>query len=100
MPTVTVEPDVLAKFKQLFEDEGNDEAKFRIKEVKVGGGCKSHIELRVSLDEAEDPDEEVYLDVDGVPFVISNDMLESYGDAYRIFNNTELNIPGVQALNH
>ncbi len=53
----------------------------------------------MSLDEAEDPDEEVYFDVDGLPFVISNEMLDSYGEDYKIFNNTELNIPGVEALN-
>ncbi len=38
MPNVTIDPDVLARFKELFEEEDNDEAKFRIKEVKVGGG--------------------------------------------------------------
>lgn len=53
----------------------------------------------MSLDEAEDPDEEQYVKVEGLPFVVSNDVIDSYGETYEIFINTELNIPGVRAVN-
>ena len=45
------------------------------------------MELRVSLDEREDPDEEQELSVDGVPFVVSNDVIDSYGEKYKIVVN-------------
>ena len=38
MLEVTLTPEIAAKFRSLFEEEGNDDAVFRIKEVKVGGG--------------------------------------------------------------
>ena len=99
MLKIGIEPEIVERFKALFEEEDNDEALFRIKEVKVGGGWKSHLELRVSLDEAEDPDEEVYIKVEGLPFVVSNDVIDSYGETFEIYTDKEHNIPGVRALN-
>ena len=96
MISITLTPDISAKFKELLEQEANDEAVFRIKEVKVGGGWKSHLELRVSLDEREDPDEECEVTVDGMPFVVSNDVIDSYGEQYSIAAQ-ESGIPGVTA---
>lgn len=99
MLKISIEPKIIEKFKTLFAEEDNDDAMFRIREVKVGGGCKSHIELRVSIDEAEDADEEQYVTVEGLPFVISNDVIDSYGENYEIYTHPEQNIPGVRALN-
>lgn len=38
----------------------------------------------MSLDEREDPDEEIEITVDGVPFVVSNEVIDSYGSVYAI----------------
>jgi len=38
MLTITLAPGVADRFKGLLAQENNDEAVFRIKEVKVGGG--------------------------------------------------------------
>ncbi len=51
------------------------------------------------MDEAEDPDEEVYIKVEGLRFVVSNDVIDSYGETYEIYTDTEHNIPGVRAIN-
>ena len=37
------------------------------------------MELRVSLDEREDPDEEQEIEVEGLPFVVNEDVIDSYG---------------------
>lgn len=38
MLNITVAPEVLAKFKELLAEEDNEDAVFRIRETKVGGG--------------------------------------------------------------
>lgn len=42
------------------------------------------MELRVSLDEREDPDEEVEVEVDGMPFLTTNEVIDSYGEKFTI----------------
>lgn len=42
------------------------------------------MELRVSLDEREDADEEEEVTVEGLPFVASLDVIDSYGSVYSI----------------
>ena len=94
MLQVTIVPEVAAKLKELLAED--EDAVFRIRETKVGGGCKSRIELRISPDEREDPDEEQEIRVDGLPIVVSNDMIDSYGERYIVFVD-EHNMPGVRA---
>ncbi len=38
MLEIFIVPEVVAKFKELLEEEDSDEAVFRIRETKVGGG--------------------------------------------------------------
>lgn len=97
MLQVTLPPDIAAKFKELLADEGED-AVVRIRETKVGGGCKSRIVLKVSVDEREDPDDEVEIVVDGVPIVASNEVIESYGEVYEFFVDDH-NMPAVRCPN-
>ena len=96
MLKIDVTPEISNKFKELLKEEDSDDAIFRIRETKVGGGCKSRIELRVSLDERDDPDEEKEVQVDGIPFVVSNEVIDSYGLKYSIFVD-ENDMPGVRA---
>lgn len=96
MLKISVTPEISDKFKALLKEEDSEDAIFRIRESKVGGGCKSRIELRISLDEREDPDEEQEIQVDGIPFVVSNDVIDSYGLEYSIFVDDH-DMPGVRA---
>lgn len=54
------------------------------------------MELRVSLDERDDSDEEQETAVAGLPFVVSNDIIDSYGERYSIAVN-EQGMPEVKA---
>jgi len=96
MLEITIASEVSAKFKGLLEGENDSNAVFRIYETKVGGGCKSRMELRVGLDERADADEEQETQVEGLPFVISNDVIDSYGAKYSVTVN-ENGMPGVNA---
>jgi len=84
MLDITLVPEVSAKFKKLLEEEKGGAVVFRIYETKVGGGCKSHMDLRVSLDERADADEEQEIQVEGMTFIVSNDVIDSYGSKYSI----------------
>lgn len=97
MLQVTMPTEIAAKFKELLEEEGED-AVVRIRETKVGGGCKSRIVLKVSIDEREDPDEEVEVMVEGVPVVANNDVIESYGEVYEFFVDDH-DMPAVRCPN-
>lgn len=97
MLQISLPADIAAKFKELLAEEGED-AVVRIRETKVGGGCKSRICLKVSIDEREDPDDEVEVVVDGVPIVASNDVIESYGEVYDFFVDDH-NMPAVRCPN-
>jgi len=37
------------------------------------------------MDEREDPDDECEVTVEDLPFVVSNDMIDAYGEKYSIF---------------
>lgn len=97
MLQITMPPEIAAKFRTLLDDEGED-AVVRIRETKVGGGCKSRIVLKVSIDEREDPDDEVEVMVEGVPVVASNDVIESYGEVYDFFVDDH-DMPAVRCPN-
>ncbi len=96
MLKITMTPEIADKFKAILKEEDSDDAVFRIREAKVGGGCKSRIELRVSPDERDDPDEEKEVTVDGIPFVVGNDVIESYGSEFSIFVDDH-DMPAVRA---
>ena len=38
MLNITIVPEVATKFRELLEEETNEDAVFRIRETKVGGG--------------------------------------------------------------
>ena len=48
------------------------------------------MELRVSLDEREDPDEEQEIEVEGIPFVVNEDVIDSYGLKYTIATRRQI----------
>lgn len=98
MLKITLSPDAIARFKELLADEDNEDAVFRIREVKVGMACKSHMELRMGIDEREDEDEEKEVTVEGMPFVVSNDVIDIYGLEYDVTLD-ENGLPKIKANN-
>ncbi len=97
MLEITLSPESSEKFKNLLAEEDSDDAVLRIREVKVGMACKSHMELRMSVDEREDPDEEQEVEVNGMPFVVNNDVVDTYGSRFSIALD-ENTLPKVTAL--
>ena len=84
MLEITVPPEVLSKFEELLKEEDSDDAVVRIRETKVGGGCKSRIVLKVSIDERG-----------GLPFVVNNEVIDAHGEKFEIFVN-EAGVPDVR----
>lgn len=95
MLKVDIDPAIASRLKKLIEDEDNDDAVIRIRETKVGGGCKSRIVLKISIDEREDPDEEVEINVDGVPIVAGKDVIDGHGEEYEFYVD-EHDMPAVR----
>lgn len=52
--------------------------------------------LRASIDEREDPDDEVEVVVDGVPFIASNEVIDGYGEEFEFYVD-EHNMPAVRS---
>ena len=84
MLEITLSPEALTRFRTLLREEDNEDAVFRIREVKCGCACKSHMELRLGIDEREAPEEEEETVVEGMPFVINKDVIDVYGRRYDI----------------
>lgn len=94
MLKVDIDPAIASKLKKLIEEEDNEDAVIRIRETKVGG-CKSRIVLNISIDEREDPDEEVEINVDGVPIVAGKDVIDGHGEEYELYID-EHDMPAVR----
>ena len=95
MLEITLSQEAIAKFKALLTEEENEDAVYRIREAKVGCACKSHMELRMGIDEREEEEQEV--NVEGIPFIISNDVIDIYGSRYSI-DLDENKLPQITAL--
>ena len=97
MLQVVFSAEAEAKLKQVLKDEDDEDAVYRIRETKVGQACKSHMELRLGVDEREDPDEEQEGEFGGMPFVVNNDVIDTYGESFEITLNAE-GLPLIKAL--
>ena len=95
MLEITLSQEAIAKFKALLTEEDNEDAVYRIREAKVGCACKSHMELRMGIDEREEEEQEA--NVEGIPFIISNDVIDIYGSRYSI-DLAENKLPQITAL--
>ena len=89
MLELVLTPAVVEKLQTLLKNEHNEDTVLRIKETKVGAGCKSHIELRLGIDEREDSEEEQELTLENIPFVVGNDVIDSYGEKFSISLNED-----------
>lgn len=78
---ITTTRSVASKLRALLDKEGG-EACVRVRESKIGCGCKSRIVLRLSIDERCDEDLEA--PAYSVPFVINRDLAVQYGEDYTV----------------
>jgi hypothetical protein len=78
---VTVDSRAMAILRRLLDDEGGD-AVVRIREAKLGTGCRTIVILRAGIDEREDND--FTTEVDSIPFVMSEDIADQYGLDFKI----------------
>jgi Fe-S cluster assembly iron-binding protein IscA len=99
MLNITLTPEIREKLKSLLIEENNEDALVRIREVKAGTACKSHIELRLSIDELNELEDEEELTVEGIPFVVTADVIDTYGSFFSISLCPESGQPKVSTPN-
>ena len=85
MFTVTVDDGMLARLREMLEDE-DDGVRVRLREYKHGGGCHAKFILGLGMDEP-DEEEDICIDIDGVPFVAARDFLDKYGKRFSLGYN-------------
>ncbi|MDR2574314.1 MAG: ErpA-related iron-sulfur cluster insertion protein [Desulfovibrio sp.] len=90
---IAITSDAAEKLETLLKEEGK-QAVVRIRETKVGSACKSKIVLRLSIDEREDEDREG--EANSLPFVISEELAEQYGENFSV-SLDENKMPVVEA---
>ena len=78
---VKMNDGVADKFRFLLKEEGGD-AVVRIRETKIGPPCKAKLIFVASIDEREDGD--VAGEIDAIPFVINEELVEQYGEDFVI----------------
>jgi hypothetical protein len=78
--------DIAAKLRKLLDNEGSD-AVIRLRETKVGDGCKARLVLRLSIDERESDD--VECKIESMPFVINEDLVDQYGENFIVTLNDQ-----------
>ena len=66
---VTVDENVLARLREMLKEEGDDFC-VRLREYKLGGGCRTRIIIGLGVDEL-DEDEDEKMDVAGVPLLLN-----------------------------
>lgn len=85
MFTVTVDDAMLARLREMLEDE-DDGVRVRLREYKHGDGCHAKFILGLGMDEP-DEEEDICIDIDGVPFVAARDFLDKYGKRFSLGYN-------------
>ncbi|MDR3175489.1 MAG: ErpA-related iron-sulfur cluster insertion protein [Desulfovibrio sp.] len=78
---ISITADAADKLSSLLKKEGGD-AVVRIREGKVGSACRCKIVLKLSIDERED--EDVEGQAASLPFVISEDLADQYGEKFSV----------------
>ena len=92
MFTVTVDDAMLARLREMLEDE-DDGVRVRLREYKHGGGCHAKFILGLGMAVIKgntmkpDEEEDICIDIDGVPFVAARDFLDKYGKRFSLGYN-------------
>jgi hypothetical protein len=83
---IKIDDDIAVKLRNLLDNEDNN-AVVRLRETKVGDGCKARLVLRLSIDEREDDD--VEFKVKSMPFVINEELVDQYGENFTVTLNDQ-----------
>lgn len=81
MLNISMTSEALERLQTILSSEGDD-AVVRVRETKVGCGCKSHVVLMLSIDERER--EDVEGEAESLPFVANQEIVDQYGHAYSV----------------
>ena len=65
--------------KEILEE--NEEGFIRVGKLSIGAGCSLKIKLGVTIDEFFDDEDDIRLDVDGLPIVVEKNLQDSLEDA-------------------
>jgi hypothetical protein len=84
MHETTLPPKSYRKFDALLQEEGNADALCRIHDKKACYACKRNTELRMGIDEREDADEEQEGSLEGMHFMLNNEVIDVYGENHTI----------------
>lgn len=84
---VEVDNETLEKLRQMVADE-DDGACVRLREYKLGGGCRTRLMLGLAIEEM-DEDEDEKIEINGVPFIAESDFLQRYGKEFKASFNDE-----------
>ena len=84
---VTIDENMLARLREMLEDE-DDGYCIRLREYKLGGGCRTRIILGLGTDELNE-DEDEQIELDSVPFIADADFLLRYGREFAVSFNEE-----------
>lgn len=82
MFTVKIDDELLAKLREMLEDE-DDDSVVRVREYKLGGGCRTRIILGLAIADL-DEDEDETIEIDGVTFAAEADFLLRYGREFAV----------------
>ncbi len=81
MFSVQIDDSLLEKLRGMLDEEVEDYV--RIREYRLGGGCRTRIILGLGIDEMNEG-EDVEIDVRGVPFIADADLLLRYGREFAV----------------
>ncbi len=80
MLNIELSDGILERLKEMLED---DDSCIRIREYKIGQACHTRIKLGPSIDEYNE-DEDEKMDINGISFIIEQDLILKYGSNFRI----------------
>ena len=80
---VTVEENVLARLREMLEDE---DSCVRVREYKLGVACRTRIILGLGIEEMDEDEDEKTV-VAGLPFIAETDFLLRYGRSFAVTFN-------------
>lgn len=85
MFSVSIPEAMLEKLRTMLETEDEGTC-VRLREYKHGSGCSSKVILGLGMDELEE-EQDVQVDVSGVPFIADKDFLVKYGTSFTLAFN-------------
>ena len=97
MLKLTLNNDVKERLLEILKDEDDADSAVRIREYTTGTPCCRKTVLGFTIDEKDDDDDS--FEVDGIPFIVNNDIVEKWGNASYIGSMDEHGNPSIVKVN-